>query len=138
MIKSANYQVNLKLTNNKELEDLFDYVNSHLTVMESAVIKYKTKNYLESEKIKLPQPVKKSNQEYLTKFMPPVKKITTSLIGQSCPICLEYFLGGEEYRQLICNHNFHLQCIDQWAVNDLDELSCPICRKSQYKDNVDR
>ncbi|CAI9767333.1 unnamed protein product [Fraxinus pennsylvanica] len=43
-----------------------------------------------------------------------------------CVVCLENFKGGEKCRMLpICNHTFHVQCIDSWL---LKTAACPICR----------
>lgn len=43
-----------------------------------------------------------------------------------CVVCLENFKGGEKCRMLpICNHIFHVQCIDSWL---LKTAACPICR----------
>ncbi|XP_044503732.1 RING-H2 finger protein ATL74-like [Mangifera indica] len=45
-----------------------------------------------------------------------------------CPICLGEFVDGEKVRVLpICNHGFHVRCIDTWL---LSHSSCPNCRHS--------
>lgn len=43
-----------------------------------------------------------------------------------CPICIEPFVVYDIYRKLVCNHTFHVKCIDKWFVN---ETNCPYCRR---------
>ncbi|ODV87622.1 hypothetical protein CANARDRAFT_26996 [[Candida] arabinofermentans NRRL YB-2248] len=46
--------------------------------------------------------------------------------GDRCPICLIDYCNNEVGRFLpVCQHGFHVDCIDQWLLND---NSCPICR----------
>lgn len=42
-----------------------------------------------------------------------------------CPICIDHFVLNSIYRKLICNHTFHIKCIDKWFVNN---NKCPLCR----------
>lgn len=43
-----------------------------------------------------------------------------------CPICLSDFKEGETIRALpMCNHGFHIACIDAWLCN---HPNCPTCR----------
>jgi Ring finger domain len=42
-----------------------------------------------------------------------------------CPICIEPFIVYDIYRTLVCNHTFHIACIDRWFV---DNQKCPFCR----------
>ncbi|XP_008443568.1 RING-H2 finger protein ATL74-like [Cucumis melo] len=45
-----------------------------------------------------------------------------------CAICLAQFEVGDKLRMLpICNHGFHLTCIDTWLLSN---FSCPNCRQS--------
>ena len=41
-----------------------------------------------------------------------------------CSICFET-LKNKSCRKLICNHQFHINCIDKWLSKN---NSCPICR----------
>ncbi|KZV22540.1 hypothetical protein F511_11514 [Dorcoceras hygrometricum] len=45
---------------------------------------------------------------------------------KECAICLSDFAVGESVRVLpICNHGFHIRCIDKWLNS---HSSCPTCR----------
>ena len=50
--------------------------------------------------------------------------------AQECAICLEVYETGDAVRVLPCNHRFHLECVDKWALSAVDfsrAISCPIC-----------
>lgn len=129
-------QISYTISSSKHLEELFDFVNRHLTIMESAMIQYQDPIELldEKMKIKLPSPIEQPLAKYLARFLPEIEKVTTQLIGDLCPICYQLYLPNEKCRTLICQHTYHANCIDGWFGNNLDDLSCPICRKSQYND----
>ncbi|KAI5017226.1 hypothetical protein ZWY2020_037604 [Hordeum vulgare] len=61
----------------------------------------------------------------LPKFM--LKAVPTEC--SECPICLEEFKVGNEVRGLLCAHNFHVECIDQWLRLN---IKCPRCRCSVF------
>lgn len=44
-----------------------------------------------------------------------------------CSICIDYFTLNSIYRKLVCNHVFHIKCIDKWFINN---NKCPVCRNS--------
>jgi hypothetical protein len=44
-----------------------------------------------------------------------------------CNICIESYNVGETVVQLPCDHNFHLNCIQNWLCKE--KVNCPICRK---------
>ncbi|CAD5190340.1 unnamed protein product [Musa acuminata subsp. malaccensis] len=47
---------------------------------------------------------------------------------ESCTICIEEFVSGEELCMLPqCNHLFHGVCIQGWLLSP--SLTCPVCRK---------
>jgi len=48
--------------------------------------------------------------------------------NDSCVICLEDFLDGEQLKMLPCHHGFHPGCIDPWLSERSDQ--CPICKMS--------
>jgi hypothetical protein len=56
------------------------------------------------------------------------KKIVSdsTLLQETCPICLDNFKEKEFYRTLTCSHSFHKKCIDRWFNKDND--FCPMCR----------
>ena len=47
--------------------------------------------------------------------------------NERCPICLEDFNIGEILNELICNHFYHKNCINNWIKSN---NNCPICRSS--------
>ena len=126
------------ISNNNHLNHLFDHVNRHLTLMESCVLEFNNDNEEKSIKVPLPKQIIKTPSQYISKFIGSnnnsPKFVNTRMIGQICPICVECFMPKETYHLLSCNHYFHSNCIEKWLMTDLDELSCPLCRKSQYND----
>ncbi|VVB10177.1 unnamed protein product [Arabis nemorensis] len=53
-----------------------------------------------------------------------------------CAICLTEFSDGEEIRILpLCNHSFHVACIDKWLTS---RSSCPSCRRILVPVKCDR
>jgi len=46
---------------------------------------------------------------------------------ESCAICLCEFEDNENVKKLICNHQFHDNCIMTWFK---DHSTCPICKQS--------
>lgn len=48
--------------------------------------------------------------------------------SNSCAVCCEAYVRGEELRTLPCFHSFHTQCIDQWLLSDMPGATkCPVC-----------
>lgn len=126
----ATTRVKMSITSD-DLEAIFNFVNRHLTIMESATLKYSEHDF--GERIELPPQIQKPLNQYLSKFLPAIQEVTTQLIGELCPICYQCYLPQENYRKLKCNHTYHASCIDKWMGGNLDELSCPLCRESQYE-----
>ncbi|KAE8691219.1 putative RING zinc finger protein [Hibiscus syriacus] len=61
----------------------------------------------------------------------PTVKYTSELklpgLDMACVICLSEFVAGERVRILpMCNHGFHIRCIDKWLSS---HSSCPTCRR---------
>ncbi|KAJ3386336.1 hypothetical protein HDU92_002599 [Lobulomyces angularis] len=54
--------------------------------------------------------------------------------AQGCAICLDDFAVGDHLRILLCNHEFHIHCVDRWLTKR--KRTCPICKKSTIKDAV--
>ncbi|XP_010432277.1 PREDICTED: probable E3 ubiquitin-protein ligase ATL45 [Camelina sativa] len=53
-----------------------------------------------------------------------------------CAICITEFAEGEEIRILpLCNHAFHVACIDKWLTS---RSSCPSCRRILVPVKCDR
>ncbi|KAJ7550187.1 hypothetical protein O6H91_07G087400 [Diphasiastrum complanatum] len=45
-----------------------------------------------------------------------------------CPVCLNDFEPNDKLRVLpVCSHCFHLDCIDEWIINN---STCPVCRST--------
>ncbi|OQR83341.1 hypothetical protein ACHHYP_14805 [Achlya hypogyna] len=53
---------------------------------------------------------------------------------ESCCICCEDYAEGDVLRILSkCKHDFHLECLDKWALTLADSTrvpSCPLCNQS--------
>jgi len=47
--------------------------------------------------------------------------------NERCPICLEDYNIGDILNELICNHFYHKNCINNWIISN---NNCPICRSS--------
>ncbi|TMW84196.1 hypothetical protein EJD97_025639 [Solanum chilense] len=46
----------------------------------------------------------------------------------TCPICLIEYIPGDSIRTIpVCQHCFHVQCIDEWLKM---KSTCPVCRNS--------
>ncbi|KAK2971100.1 hypothetical protein RJ640_005247 [Escallonia rubra] len=53
---------------------------------------------------------------------------------ESCAVCLESFKVGEKCRLLpICEHSFHVHCIDSWL---LKTGACAICRTGALQSSI--
>ncbi|KAJ0102162.1 hypothetical protein Patl1_04631 [Pistacia atlantica] len=66
--------------------------------------------------------------EDLPLLLPPISyrtgKMKTNWI--ECAVCLDDFVDEELIRAFpLCNHIFHLSCIDQWLRH---QFNCPLCR----------
>ncbi|KAJ9257774.1 hypothetical protein DTO195F2_5406 [Paecilomyces variotii] len=48
----------------------------------------------------------------------------------TCVFCFERLEADSPYRQLPCEHCFHLPCIDNWIGRH--HANCPLCRESFY------
>lgn len=46
--------------------------------------------------------------------------------GNSCTICMDQFKGGQRFKRLSCNHEYHNDCVDQWLESS---RKCPVCNK---------
>ena len=47
-----------------------------------------------------------------------------SVHNETCNVCLEDFIEGEDIKLLQCNHGFHDECIRKWIVQ---KGKCPVC-----------
>ncbi len=117
--------------------ELWQHVNRHLTVFESADLNYNQEqssdpnSYIDKNLLK---PKELSSKEYLARQnLSQSKPTTPQILDQLCVICLTLFELDECYRQLNCGHIFHTDCIDSWLSQNLDDFNCAICRTCQYK-----
>ncbi|KAF9913914.1 hypothetical protein BX616_009316 [Lobosporangium transversale] len=44
----------------------------------------------------------------------------------TCAVCIDEFVEGEEIRMLPCHHEFHCECIDPWLIRK--SSTCPLCK----------
>ncbi|KAJ7952839.1 E3 ubiquitin-protein ligase MBR2-like [Quillaja saponaria] len=51
--------------------------------------------------------------------------VETQEKDESCCICQEEYIDGEDLGNLDCGHKFHFTCIKQWLVQ---KNTCPICK----------
>jgi hypothetical protein len=120
---------------------MYQYVNNHLVVMERGTLTYEGIPVSDDESQRIDRgklkPKEKSDEEYLGNFLGGIepKLVSTSMIGRTCTICYGCYLPGEFYRELRCGHDFHRECVDRWLGENRDDLSCPMCRCSQYIDD---
>ncbi|KAL2542721.1 brassinosteroid-responsive RING-H2 [Abeliophyllum distichum] len=45
-----------------------------------------------------------------------------------CAVCLHGIVGGDEVRELGCNHLYHRVCLDRWVR--YGNRTCPLCRNN--------
>ncbi|KAL2559088.1 putative RING finger protein C57A7.09-like [Forsythia ovata] len=45
-----------------------------------------------------------------------------------CAVCLRGIVGGDEVRELGCNHLYHRVCLDRWVR--YGHRTCPLCRNN--------
>ncbi|KAK4357923.1 hypothetical protein RND71_023533 [Anisodus tanguticus] len=57
-----------------------------------------------------------------------------TLESMECAICLCKIEGGEEVRELNCDHLFHRACLDRWI--NCGRTTCPLCRNHLTKSNA--
>ena len=52
---------------------------------------------------------------------------------ETCSVCLQDFLDGENVRTLPCLHHFHLECVDPWLQQRGRNLAaCPVCKTKVF------
>lgn len=56
-----------------------------------------------------------------------ITAIYTESADKECAICLCEFSIGDDCALTVCNHRFHINCIDE-AINKHKLDKCPLCR----------
>ncbi|CAG9334291.1 unnamed protein product [Blepharisma stoltei] len=64
---------------------------------------------------------------------PSIKWANLGKGSELCAICLDDFLPKSLIRMLDCDHYFHVNCIDEWASNN---IRCPLCKQNMVADNI--
>lgn len=62
------------------------------------------------------------------------------LVSNLCTICLcNYEIGAEIVwsSNMACEHAFHLECIEEWLMNQREGPLCPCCRRDFVLDPLD-
>ena len=79
-------------------------------------------------------PASKKEIEKLKKCKINEEKIKEFGIENSCAVCKEEFIIGEECLLMPCNHHFHGNCLIPWLK---ERNSCPVCRYELPTDDED-
>lgn len=91
----------------------------------------KINNYEKNDSIQSYNSWKKIYQGKLFNIKP--DNICFSTDKESCSICLEKYIVGDEISRLpLCGHYFHKKCIDLMDKR----MKCPICRNHAFKHSV--
>eukprot|EP01084_Bolivina_argentea_P185469 319828_1 len=53
----------------------------------------------------------------------------TLLHNETCNVCLDDFVEGEEIKLLNCKHAFHEKCIKTWIIQ---KGECPVCKRDAF------
>ena len=60
-------------------------------------------------------------------------RIQIEYLLDTCCICyIEYNKDDDIRRLLICDHTYHMKCINTW-ITEYDNLTCPLCRSNILK-----
>jgi hypothetical protein len=121
----------------KEQVKMFDYVNSHLTLMENNYDNHKSLFVVKenNQKVVIPEPRYQSsiNKSPMDRQSKSTSKPTSEPYVYSsyhdfdCTICMEDIKVGEYVQKLKCKHLFHADCL-LWYHSDPDStLICPTC-----------
>ena len=46
--------------------------------------------------------------------------------SDTCSICMDKYTTGTKYKKLVCGHEYHSECLDEWLKS---AKKCPICNK---------
>lgn len=136
----------------KDQVKMFDYVNSHLTLMENNYDNHKSCFAVKenNNKVVLPEPRYQSNKTIDKKCDNKCDKKCNKTIDKKssrcdpyvyssyhdfdCTICMENIKVGECIQKLKCDHMFHANCL-LWYHSDPDStLICPTCEDDDLLD----
>jgi len=60
--------------------------------------------------------------------------LLNTLHNETCNVCLEDFVEGENIKLLRCKHGFHDKCIKSWIVK---RGKCPVCIRDVFLNDND-
>ncbi|CAG9325864.1 unnamed protein product [Blepharisma stoltei] len=80
------------------------------------------------------RPANPLTPEEMEKLYPSVAWCSLEREKETCSVCLEEFEGEAKVRKLICEHIFHVKCIDEWTQTN---AKCPLCKKVLNGENQD-
>ncbi|KAF7023957.1 hypothetical protein CFC21_036379 [Triticum aestivum] len=55
-----------------------------------------------------------------------LKPVEAPSDGEECPICLDQERVTTAWKETVCGHIFHEQCVERWLET---KGSCPMCRR---------
>ena len=137
-MKKATFKCKVKKDDN--YADMVEHITRHMIVMDKALLVYPENQTKTDIKTETKTFVTWSNPEigeYLEHLLGEEQQIITTYLDEPCGICLTQLTLEDKYTPLAtCTHIFHPECIKKWFDLDRDNMSCPMCRETQYHEDM--
>tara|TARA_B110000967_G_C18740052_1_gene487239 strand:- start:8 stop:265 length:258 start_codon:yes stop_codon:yes gene_type:complete len=62
------------------------------------------------------------------------KNLKKKFNQNSCSICLKLFKINDKIYEIICDHIYHIDCIEKWFI--LNNTRCPVCLQEDLVANL--